>query len=66
MSLVGELIRAALHDGDVGLVTGEGSEAFGEFVVRAGLLLIREPGLFGHAEADAEKDAAFGGRGVSC
>jgi hypothetical protein len=42
------------------------SETLGEFIVRAGLLPIREPSLLGHAEAYAEKDAAFGGGGGSC
>ena len=59
--LVGELIRATLHHRDVGLVGGEGRETLREFVVAAGASLVRKPGLFGHAEADAEKHAAFGG-----
>ena len=66
MSFVGVLIRASLHYGDIGLVTGQRREPLREFVVAAGAGLIRKPSLFGHTESNAEKDAAFGGDGGSC
>ena len=60
MSFVAELVRASLHDGDIRLVTGQRGEPLREFVIAAGSVLIRKPSLFGHAETNAEKDAAFG------
>ena len=63
MSFVGELVRATLHDGEVRLVTRQRSEAFGKLVVGSGLTDVGKPGLFGHPETDAEKNAAFGGGG---
>ena len=60
VSLVGELIGAALHYGDIGLVTGERSKAFGKLVVRTRSSHIGKPGFLGHTEAHAQEDAAFG------
>ena len=66
VSLVGVLVRASLHHGEVRLVACQGSEALGKFVIRSRLIDVGKPCLFGHAEADIEKYAAFGGGGGSC
>ena len=65
VSFIGELVRASLHHRNIGLVTGERSKTFGEFVVSASLLLVRKPSLLGHAKSDAQKDAAPGRCGGS-
>ena len=66
VSFVGELVRTTLHHGCIGLVTSQRSEPLREFVVGAGKVHIRKPGLFGYAEASAEENAAFRGSDGRC
>jgi hypothetical protein len=63
VGLVGVLVGAALHHGDLLPVAFERLEPFGQFPVGTGLGLVRKPGLVRHAPAEAEEDHPFRRRG---
>ena len=59
MGFVAELVRAALHHGEVGLVAGQWSQALRQGIIRARLAGIGKPRFLGHAKANTHEGDAF-------